>query len=54
MWLKLMTPEDGSLAGDFRRLLNLDFDHLLSAHGSLLSGDAHAGVERAVEKAFEA
>lgn len=52
MWLKMMTPEDGSLRDDFRRLLNLDFDHLLSAHGSLLSGGAHEAVERAVEKAF--
>ena len=52
MWLKLMTPEDGSLEADFRRLLTLDFDHLLSAHGSLLRGGAHEAVERAVEKAF--
>jgi hypothetical protein len=52
IWLKLMTPEGGSLESEFRRLLALDFDHLLSAHGSLLRGGAHAAVTRAVERAF--
>jgi len=52
VWLKLMTPEGGSLEGEFRRLLELDFEHLLSAHGSLLRDDAHAAVETAVERAF--
>ncbi|MHC4507073.1 MAG: hypothetical protein ACYTFI_27640, partial [Planctomycetota bacterium] len=52
VWLKLMTPEGGSLESEFRRLLGLDFDTLLSAHGSLLRGGAHAAVERAVDRAF--
>jgi hypothetical protein len=52
MWLKLFTPPGESLEPDFRRLLERDFDHLLSAHGSFLRGGAHAAVERAVEKAF--
>lgn len=52
IWLKLMTPEGGSLEGEFRRLLGLDFDTLLSAHGSLLRGGAHAAVSKAVDKAF--
>lgn len=51
-WLKLMTPEGGSLEGEFRRLLDLEFDQLLSAHGSLLERGAHAAVEAAVERAF--
>ncbi|MGI9591645.1 MAG: hypothetical protein ACR2P8_09780 [Myxococcota bacterium] len=51
-WLKLMTPEGGSLDSEFRRLLTLEFDQLLSAHGSLLREGAHAAVERAVNKAF--
>ncbi len=52
IWLKLMTPEGGSLEGEFRRLLELDFEHLLSAHGSFLSESAHASVEAAVDRAF--
>ena len=51
-WLQMFTPPGASLEADFRRLLELDFDHLLSAHGSFLRGGAHAAVERAVEKAF--
>ncbi len=52
IWLKLMTPEGGSLEGEFRRLLELEFDHLLSAHGSLLRGGAHSAVAAAVDRAF--
>jgi hypothetical protein len=52
IWLKMMTPEGGSLESEFRRLLTLEFDSLLSAHGSLLRGGAHAGVASAVDRAF--
>ncbi len=51
-WLKLLTPEGASLEGEFARLLELDFDSLLSAHGSLLRTGAHAGVEAAFKKTF--
>lgn len=52
MWVKLLTPEGGSLESEFRRLLELDFDQLLSAHGSLLVTGAHEACERAVDKMF--
>lgn len=52
MWLKGMSPEGISLEADFRKLLELEFDSLLSAHGTLLEKGAHAAVERAVDKAF--
>jgi hypothetical protein len=53
MWVKAMTPEGGSLESEFRRLLDeLEFDQLLSAHGSLLETGAHAACERAVDKMF--
>jgi hypothetical protein len=52
MWVKMMTPEGGSLESEFRRLLELDFDQLLSAHGSLLETGAHGACERAVDKMF--
>jgi hypothetical protein len=52
IWLKLMTPEGGSLGSEFERLLELDFDRLLSAHGSLLASGAKESVAAAVRKAF--
>lgn len=47
LWLAMMTPEGGTLRGDFARLLTLDFDGLLSAHGTLLQAGARAAVARA-------
>jgi len=52
IWLKMMTPEGGSLKRDFENLLTLDFDRLLSAHGSLLNAGAKDSVAVAVRKAF--
>lgn len=52
IWLKIQTPEGESLESEFRRLLELEFDCLLSAHGTLLQSGAHAAVERAIDKAF--
>lgn len=52
IWVKLMTPKGGNLESEFRRLLKLDFDQLLSAHGSFLVSGAHAACERAVDKMF--
>ena len=54
IWLKRMTPKGGSLQGEFERLLAMDFDGLLPAHGSLLASGAHASVETAVRRAFAA
>ena len=51
-WLRMMTPEGGSLRAEFDRLLELDFDALIAAHGTYLASGAKAGVQRAVEKAF--
>ena len=52
IWLKMLTPEGGNLESEFRRLLQLDFDRLLSSHGTLLDHGAHSAVERAINKAF--
>ncbi len=51
-WIKLMTPEGASLRGEFERLLELKFDRLLSAHGTLLEADAHSAVANALKKAY--
>ncbi|MFK7897321.1 MAG: hypothetical protein AB8G23_15890 [Myxococcota bacterium] len=52
IWVKLMTPKGGDLESEFRRLLQLDFDQLISAHGSLLASGAKAACQRAVDKVF--
>ena len=52
IWLKIMTPEGGSLKTEFERLLSLDFDRLLAAHGSLLTSGAKNSVAAAVRGAF--
>ena len=52
IWLKLMTREGSSLKQEFERLSALDFDALLSAHGSFLAHGARAAVQAAVERAF--
>ena len=51
-WMKGMTPEGGSLKSEFERLLEWEFDKLLSAHGTLLSSGAHDAVKQAVHKAY--
>ena len=52
IWLKIMTPKGGSLKSEFERLIALDFDRLLSAHGSLLTSGAKGSVAMAVRRAF--
>ncbi len=52
LWLKYMTPKEGSLEADFQRLLELRFAHLVNAHGSLLRDTAHAATTAAVKRAF--
>lgn len=52
IWLKFMTPKNQSLEAQFRKLLDLEFDSLLAAHGTLLKSGAHAAVARAIDKAF--
>jgi hypothetical protein len=51
-WLKLLTAKGGSTRPDFERLLTLDFDRLLSAHGTLLEDGAKASVREAFDRAF--
>ncbi|MFK7864490.1 MAG: hypothetical protein AB8B95_09740 [Pseudohongiellaceae bacterium] len=52
IWLKYMTPENGSLEFEFRKLLNLEFDSLLAAHGTLLRKGAKNAVAKAIDKVF--
>jgi len=52
IWLRMVTPEGASLDPEFGRLLSLDFDALVSAHGSFLATGAKAGVRNARARAF--
>lgn len=52
MWLKLMTADSAVLRADFERLCALDFDALLSAHGSFLASGASAAVQAAFDKVY--
>ena len=52
IWLKVFTPPEGSLLSEFERLLTLDFDALLGAHGTFLPNGAKASARQAVERAF--
>lgn len=52
MWLKAATPEGASLRGEFDRLLELEFDGLLSAHGTYLKTGAREAIGKAITKAF--
>lgn len=51
-WLKAATPTGGSLERDFRALLQLEFDHLLGAHGGLVRGNAKSLVMAVVDETF--
>ena len=52
IWLKAMTPAAESLRSEFDRLLDLDFDAVMGAHGTFLAADAKNGVRDAVTRAF--
>lgn len=51
-WLKLLVTDKARIQAEFRRLLELDFDALLAAHGTFVATGAHAEVEQAYAKMF--
>jgi hypothetical protein len=50
IWLKTVTPKGGSLRADFDRVLALDFDNLISGHGTLKRGGAKEALARNVAR----
>lgn len=54
LWKKFQTPKGGSLQPDFERLLALDFDAFVSAHGAPVMQGAKAAARAAVEDAYAA
>lgn len=51
-WLKRVTPQGASLKPDFERLLLLDFDAIIAAHGLLLSSGAKSALQQEVHQVF--
>jgi len=48
IWLKTVTPPGGTVRADFERVLALDFDHLISGHGTPKLGGAREALARNV------
>ncbi len=53
IWVKKMVKDRDGIKADFERLLSLDFDQLISAHGTFLAKNAHTELERAFKKMFD-
>ena len=52
LWMKLAVEDRHGIKAEFERLSRLDFDQLLSAHGTFVSKGAHTQVEHAFVKMF--
>jgi len=52
IWVKLLAEDRAAVQAEFARLLRLEFDQLLSAHGVFMPGGAHEAVERAIAERF--
>lgn len=51
-WLKLNTPDGGSLKPDFERLVALPFDQLIGGHGGLCRSGAQAHLKATIARMF--
>lgn len=51
-WRKMMTPDEGTLRPDFERLANLDFAHIVAAHGRPLMNTAKRDLRATIEATF--
>lgn len=52
IWVKLLVTDKAAIQKEFERLLTLDFDQLIAAHGTFLETNAHAEVKQAVKTIF--
>lgn len=51
-WLKRVTPKGRTLKEDFEKLLALDFDSIIAAHGLQLESEAKKALEVEVRRVF--
>ncbi len=47
-----MTPEGGSLEPDFRRMLELEFDSLVGAHGQVCEAGAREALQATLGRLY--
>ena len=52
IWIKKMALDRKGLREEFVRILKMDFDQLLSSHGTFVEGGAHQELQRAFDKVF--
>ncbi len=52
MWLKHAVTNQQGIQVEFKRLLTLDFDQLIGAHGTFVEQGAHEEVRRALDNKF--
>lgn len=52
-WLKRVTPKDDTLKSDFERMLALEFDSLVAAHGTQLKVGAKNALSAEVDRVFK-
>ncbi len=52
-WLKRVTPKGENLQGEFERLLELDFKHIVAAHGTPLIGNAKEKLKQTMSETFK-
>lgn len=53
VWMKALVTDREGMHNEFKRLLELDFDRLIAAHGTFLATGAHRAVQAAVGKMFD-
>ena len=53
IWTQMLATDKHLLRSEFERLLELDFDQLLSAHGTFLPTGAKAALRNAIATRFD-
>ena len=52
-WLKQVSTHPDALKDDFEQLLNLEFKHMIGAHGNILKDQARQQLKECVSKTFK-
>lgn len=52
-WLKRVTPKNGSLKNDFEKLMELGFNHLIAAHGNILTNNTKEKIRAEIDRVFK-
>lgn len=52
VWVKLLVTDKAGIQSEFERLLTMEFDQLIAAHGTFVQKNAHSEVQQAVKTMF--